>query len=29
MFMKMGKYPFPVIGNMDETPVFFGMAPEK
>ena len=28
-FLKIGKYPFPMISNMDETPVFFDMMPEK
>ena len=28
-FLKIGKYPFPLIGNVDETPVFFEMVPER
>ena len=28
-FLKIGKCPLPVIGNTDETPVFFDMVPEK
>ena len=27
--VKVGKYPFPLIGNMNETPVFFDMVPER
>ena len=26
---KIGKYPFPLIGNMDEIPVFFDMVPKR
>ena len=28
-FLKIGKYPLPLIGHIDETPVFFDMVPEK
>ena len=28
-FLKIGKYPLPLIGNMDQTPVFFDMVSEK
>ena len=28
-FSKIGKYPIPLIGNMDKTPVFFEIVPEK
>ena len=28
-FLKIGKYPLSLIGNMNETPVFFDMVPEK
>ena len=28
-FLKIGKYPFPLTGNMDETPVFFDMVTER
>ena len=28
-FLKIGKYPFLLIGNMDETPVFFDIAPKR
>ena len=28
-FLKIGKYPLPLIGNMDEAPVFFHMVPER
>ena len=28
-FLKIGKYPLPLINNMDQTPVFFDMVSEK
>ena len=28
-FFEIGKYPPVIFGNMDETPVFFGMVPNK
>ena len=28
-FLKIGKYLFPLIGNMNQTPVFFDMIPER
>ena len=28
-FLKIGKYQFPLIGNTEETPVFFDMIPKK
>ena len=29
IFMRIGKYPFSLIGNIDETPTFFDMALSK
>ena len=28
-FMRIGKYPLSLVGNMDETPAFFDMVPSK
>ena len=27
--MRIGKYPFPLVGDMDETPAFLDMVPSK